>query len=265
MKRFTPVRLIRNEFELDDLIRSSGNDRRLIEQDFALMTIASALATVYRDSLCFKGGFVLRHAHGHTRFSRDIDATRINPPGHKLDRTEVAGVIQGAGMPNLLTLKPDDPTTDSGRSLDFDRIRYMAPTGGGQVSVELSYREDVIEEPVLAEVGPPYFEPFPIPVMSIHEIAAEKLRTLAQRVRPTDLADLAMVLAAHPIDDARVRALASEKFKLVKQGDQALRIKRNVETMSAGYGAAVRAVAPDAPDFETASKTVLKRLSLLLP
>ena len=34
-----PIRLIRNEFELQDLVELSGRDATLIERDFALMTI----------------------------------------------------------------------------------------------------------------------------------------------------------------------------------------------------------------------------------
>lgn len=85
MAGVTPVRLIRNEFELQDLVDSLGRDSALVEQDFALMTIAAGLVAEYGDALCFKGGFVLRHVHGHERFSKDIDATRINPPKNKLD------------------------------------------------------------------------------------------------------------------------------------------------------------------------------------
>ncbi|MEJ7826307.1 MAG: nucleotidyl transferase AbiEii/AbiGii toxin family protein, partial [Solirubrobacteraceae bacterium] len=183
----SPVRRIRNAFELDDIIATLGVDAGLVERDFALMTIAAGLVAEYGDALCFKGGFVLRHVHGHERFSKDIDATRINPPKNKLDPVEVAAAISRAGMKNLMTLAPESPRTDSGRSLDFDRIRYTGPLGTGLVSVEVSYREDVVEQPELVEVGAPYYEPFPIPVMQLEEIVAEKLRAIAQRDRPTDL------------------------------------------------------------------------------
>jgi hypothetical protein len=163
---------------------------------------------------------VLRHVHGHERFSRDIDATRINPPKHKLDAAAVAATIRGSGTRNLVRLNPGTPETDSGRSLDFDRT---GPAGRGIVSVEISYREDVIEAPDLAAVGEPYYDPFVIPVMTINEIVAEKLRALAQRLRPTDLADVAMVLRDNEIDAARVRVLAATKFELVSSGNQRTR------------------------------------------
>lgn len=78
--------------------------------------------------------------------------------------------------------------------------------------MEVSYREDVILPPSVASIGEPYYKPFEIPVLQLDEIAAEKLRTLAQRSRPTDLSDLVMVLECHTIIDSRVRRLAEKKF-----------------------------------------------------
>jgi predicted nucleotidyltransferase component of viral defense system len=261
----TPVRLIRNEFELQDLIERLGRDSTLIERDFALMTIAAGLVAAYGDALCFKGGFVLRHVHGHQRFSKDIDATRINPPRHKLDSGAVAAVIRGAGVRNLLSLTPGAPAADSGRSLDFGSIRYVGPLGTGIVSVEVSYREDVVEAPDMVAVGPPYYEPFRIPAMTLAEIVAEKLRALAQRDRPTDLADLAMILGKGGIDEDRVRLLAGRKFELVKAGNRRVRIEDTIARLAAQYDEAVGAVAADAPTYADASELVLGSLNALLP
>lgn len=260
-----PVLLIRNQFELQDLVDRLGRDAALLERDFALMTIAAGLVSAYGGQLCFKGGFVLRHVHGHERFSGDIDATRINPPKNKLDSVDMAATIRGAGMRNLLSLEPGAPATDTGRSLDFDRVRYRGPLGSGVVAVEVSYREDVIEPPQLVAVGAPYYEPFEIPVMQLDEIVAEKLRALAQRVRPTDLSDVAMVLADSEIDVSHVRILTARKFELVREGDRQARIEGNIAAMAAGYDAAVAAVAPDAPDYRSASTIVVARLASLLP
>jgi predicted nucleotidyltransferase component of viral defense system len=260
-----PVRRIRNEYELQDLVERLGRDGSLIERDFALMTIAAGLVADYGDALCFKGGFVLRHVYGHERFSRDIDATRINPPKNKLDATQLAATIKGASLRNLLTLNPGVPATDSGRSLDFDHVAYTGPLGKGVVSLEVSYREAVVEAPDLVEVGDPYYEPFQIPVMQLDEIVAEKLRALSQRDRPTDLADLAVILQSGAVDAGRVRGLVPRKFEIVKAGDHRSRVETRVLGMASSYDNAVAAVAPDAPDYEAACHCVLTKLSSLIP
>jgi predicted nucleotidyltransferase component of viral defense system len=260
-----PVLRIRNEYELQDLIETAGRDGSLIERDFALTMIAAGLVAEYGDALCFKGGFVLRHVYGHERFSKDIDTTKINPPKSKLDSEHVAITIRESGMRNLLSLNAGTPATDTGRSLDFDNIRYSGPLGGGFVSVEVSYREDLVNEPRLVAVGHPYYEPFEIPVMQLDEIVAEKLRALAQRQRPTDLSDLAMILRDNKIDKRPIPDLVTKKFELVKAGDRQSRIENNILAMGAEYDDAVSAVAPDAPDYATARDLVLCHLPTMLP
>lgn len=260
-----PVRRIHTEFDLQDLVEQLGADPTLIERDFALVTLAAGLVREYGDSLCFKGGFVLRHVYGHARFSKDIDSTRINPPKNKLDAVEVAAAIKRSGVRNLLTLTPGEPAHDSKFSLDFDSVGYRGPLGSGTVAVEVSYREDVIEKPQIAAIGPPYYDPFEIPVLQLVEIVAEKLRALAQRIRVTDLSDIAMVLEDHEIDDAHVRVLAAEKLKLVRSGNVSERILTNIEAMKPQYDAAVLATAPDAPAYSDARTIVSTRLGALLP
>jgi predicted nucleotidyltransferase component of viral defense system len=260
-----PVRLIHNDFELQDLIETLSVDAALIERDFALVTVVAGLVNEYGNTLCFKGGFVLRHVYGHERFSKDIDATRINPPKNKLDAAEVAATIRAASIRNLLTFNPREPATDSGRSLDFDDIPFSGPIREGHIAVEVSYREDVIETPYVAHIGEPYFEPFEIPVLQLDEIVAEKLRALVQRTRQTDLSDLAMVIERHDVHDARVKTLAAQKFKLVKDGNHAVRIKTNIATMAAQYDSTIPAVAPDAPPYKAASAAVLSKLAAWLP
>jgi predicted nucleotidyltransferase component of viral defense system len=74
-------------------------------------------------------------------------------------------------------------------------------------------------------------------VLTLEETVAEKLRTLLQRLRPTDLSDLALILRDHGnhLDRAHVRELAVAKFTLVKQGDRQGRIESNIEGMRASY------------------------------
>lgn len=101
--------------------------------------------------------------------------------------------------------------------------------------------------------------------MVLAEIVAEKLRALAQRDRPTDLADLAMVLDRDEVDEGRVRDLAEIKFRLVKAGNHRARIEETIERLRLSYDAAVAAVAPDAPPYASAARTVAGRLTSLLP
>lgn len=198
--------------------------------------VDSLLRAASRDSaflgqLVFKGGIVLRHAHGHLRFSKDIDATRHAPPGHKLEAGDVTTAIRDASIHNVVQFVPDEPATDSARSLDFDSVHVTGEVfPDSEVQVEVSYREAVVGTPVPVHLGSPFYEPFEVLTVEVEEMAAEKLRALAQRLRETDLADLAVMLNDGTINDDSVARFAETKFELVKQGraNRIDRIERNL-------------------------------------
>jgi predicted nucleotidyltransferase component of viral defense system len=262
-----PRRLIHNEYDLQDIAEQQDWPIELIERDFALVTVAAHLVDQFPGQLCFKGGFVLRHVRGHARFSGDLDATRTNPPKRKIAATEIAEAMRHATDEPMLRIDPGVPATDSQNSLDFDQIAFHTPHHDGRIAVEISYREAVIDEPEWADIGPPYYAEFQVPVLTLEETVAEKLRTLLQRLRPTDLSDLALILRDHggQLDRAHVRELAVAKFTLVKQGDRQGRIESNVEAMRASYEETVPGLAPDAPPFAEARGLVLAALTTLLP
>jgi predicted nucleotidyltransferase component of viral defense system len=252
--------------DLRDLAVAQGIPLEWAERDYLLVSIDAGLEQAFPGQLCFKGGFVLRHVYGHSRFSQDVDSTRQAPPHHKLDQAAVAAVIQAAGRP-LFRVRKVVAATDSERSLDFDKIHYRGPIGDGDVSVEVSYREAIQVPPIPLPVGPPYYDTFDLPTMAPREMAAEKLRTLAQRRRPRDLLDAGMLLTglAGPIDDADVAALIPVKFSpgLVRPGNHAERIRTNVRMMERTFDVAVHAVMQDPPAYEPMARAVLSRLDRL--
>jgi predicted nucleotidyltransferase component of viral defense system len=262
-----PRRLIHNEYDLQEIAELQDRPIELIERDFALVTVAAHLVDQFPGQLCFKGGFVLRHVRGYTRFSGDLDATRTNPPNHKIAASEIAEAMRRATDEPMLRIDPGAPATDSRHSLDFDQIAFHTPHHDGQIAVEISYREAVVDEPEWAAIGSPYYAQFQIPVLTLEETVAEKLRTLLQRQRPTDLSDLALILreSGDQLDRDHVSQLAAKKFTLVKQGDRRRRIEANVEEMRATYVQTISGLAPDAPSFADAQKLVLDALPTLLP
>jgi predicted nucleotidyltransferase component of viral defense system len=258
-------RRIHTEFDLADLAEELSIPLPELERDFLLVSIAATLETDFPGALCLKGGFVLRHVHGQGRLSVDIDATRHDPPRLKLESTDVGRSITRAGG-SLFRVRVAEPATDSGQSLDFDRVLYNGPVGRGRVAVEVSYREALVMSPRRVSIGPPFFDPFPVAAMAPEEMVAEKLRTLAQRRRPTDLSDLAFLLAVVGIDDVQVQQVVPEKFKpgLVQPGNHEARIRQNIDEIGSGYDESVRAVAPGAASYAEARDLVLSRLKGLL-
>ena len=211
---------------------------------------------------------MLRHAHGHLRFSKDVDATRHAPPAHKLEAAEVAAVIRDASIQNIMQFVPGEPATDSAKSLDFDRVHVSGEVfPDSDVQVEVSYREAVVGTPIPVHIGSPFYEPFEILTMEPAEMAAEKLRALAQRLRETDLADLAVLLGDRTINAADIARFALSKFELVKQGraNRIDRIERNLQELAETYDNVVPSLFPDAPTYRAAASTVWPRIKALVP
>ena len=263
-----PIRLWGGVYELLDLLERMPGGMAFAVRDFALVTLAGQLSETFPGQLVFKGGFVLRHAHGHLRFSKDVDATRHAPPAHKLEADEVAAAIRDASIHNVVQFVPDEPATDSARSLDFDKVRVTGEVfPDSDVQVEVSYREAVVGMPVSAAIGSPFYEPFEILTMEVAEMAAEKLRALAQRLRETDLADLAVMLQDEAVRDDEVARFAETKFELVKQGraNRIERVERNLRELAATYDDVVPQLFPDAPSYREAEEIVWPRIKAMVP
>lgn len=255
-------------YELVDMLEAVPGGMTFAVRDFALVTLAGELSAAFPGQLVFKGGFVLRHAHGHMRFSKDIDATRHAPPTHKLEADEVAAAIRKAGIQNVVQFVPGEPATDSARSLDFDKVHVAGQAfPDSDVQVEVSYREAVIGTPVPVHIGHPFYEPFEVLTMQVDEMAAEKLRALAQRLRETDLADLAVMLKNSAVSDDAVARFAAIKFELVKQGraNRIERIERNLGELAQTYDNVVPQLFPSAPTYREAADIVWPRIRSLVP
>jgi predicted nucleotidyltransferase component of viral defense system len=255
-------------YQLDDLLSEMPGGMEVAARDFALLTLVGHLSATFPRELVFKGGFVLRHVHGFLRFSSDADSTRHAPPLHKLDADEVAKAMREASVNDIVRFDPQAPATDSARSLDFDDVRISGSTiPSGRVQIEISYREGVVAEPASAYVGAPFYDPFEILVMTLPEMSAEKLRALAQRIRPTDLADLAKMLMREDVVDEDIARIAPHKFELVRQGNdnRVERIEQHLREMKADYDAVVPGLFPEAPPYVEAMDIVWPRIKKLIP
>jgi len=255
-------------YELLDMLEAMPGGMGFAVRDFALVTLTGELSAAFPGQLVFKGGFVLRHAHGHLRFSKDVDATRHAPPAHKLEADDVAAAIREASIQNVVQFVPGEPATDSARSLDFDKVHVAGEVfPDSDVQIEVSYREAVLGTPVPVDIGHPFYEPFEILTMQVEEMAAEKLRALAQRLRETDLADLAVMLNDGAIDDAAIAGFAVTKFELVRQGraNRVDRIERNLGELAHTYDDVVPQLFPGAPTYREATDIVWPRIKSLVP
>lgn len=180
----------------------------------------------------------------------------------------MAKAIRQASIHNIVRFNPDPPATDTGRSLDFDHVEVIGETfPNSSVQVEVSYREAMVDAPVSALIGSPFYREFQVLTMAVEEMAAEKLRALAQRQRPTDLADLAVLLERSPEGDESITRLALVKFELVAEGraKRIDRIERRLTDMADTYDIVVPGLFPEAPSYREAMAIVWPRITGLVP
>ena len=134
-------------------------------------------------------------------------------------------------------------------------ISYTGPLRiPGTVEVEVSFREQAHLPPRSRQFLSPFRDPFPVTVLDLHEMVAEKIRALYQRGNPRDLYDLWFVLAkrAIPLDPATVAAMIPTKFRLVSGGWRRQHLYDAIEAQRRAWDDAFRSLVLDPPAFEEA-------------
>lgn len=169
---------------LQETAEAMGVDLLFLERDWVLTEIIFHLAQRPEYRLVLKGGRALRHIYGSSRLSKDVDYAS----SQRLD-FDVLRQYLSIRYPRLrLPTQPAGPTK---YGLTVRPIAYIGPLNvPGTVEVEISYRENVALDPRPLLYHSPFRDPFPVTVMDLHEMVAEKVRALYQRGNPRDLYDL---------------------------------------------------------------------------
>ena len=259
-------RLVNSDYELQDVADQLEISLEDAARDLALLAVMASLADDFGDRIIFKGGSALRFAHGATRTSRDTDATVVNPAKAPIPSDQVMAVIEKARMGQFLRYNlPKRPVTENKYSLDIDKIEFSCAEVAGTLDVELSFREALVLEPIRQPIGEPYFEPFEVFSMRPVEMAGEKLRTLAQRQRGTDLSDCVLVEELSKPELSDLPRVREKKFELVRKGIGAAELIERVDALQARYVRDVRAIEPGAPEYDMARAAALRLIKAAWP
>jgi len=248
-----------NPATLQEMAEEVGVEPLVLERDWVLTEIIYHLAqqTVGQD-LVLKGGQALRHVYGSGRFSKDVDYVARRR-------------VEFAELRDLLTIRyptlrpPTTPPTSTKFGLKIDPITYTGPLRApGTVEVEVSFHEDVQLPVRHMEYISPFREPFPVAVMDLHEMVAEKVRAMVQRGNPRDLYDLWFIFSQidAQIVGETVARLIPLKFAppLVSRGWKKHALYTNIKTKEAEWDTALRALVVDPPPFDDAMDVVEKAL-----
>jgi predicted nucleotidyltransferase component of viral defense system len=197
-----------DRLEVPDFSREVGLAPEIVEKDYALGWMLGAIYShedLQADWL-FKGGTCLKKCCFETyRFSEDLDFTLRNPDHLNQEFltstfSEIADWIyeqSGIELPRDAIAFDIYENPRGGRSVQ-GRIAYRGPPqrrgSVPKVKLDLTDDERIVLEPVWREVHHPYQDRRDEGIHALcycyEELFAEKIRALAERMRPRDLYDV---------------------------------------------------------------------------
>lgn len=172
---------------------ADGVDARTVERDYVLAHVMAGVATEQGcEQLVFKGGTALRLCYiDDYRYSADLDFSLKQgvsvAQGAQVVSDACERVAAANGFPLLQVVD-----TSAG-----PRIEYEGPLGSKRRKLKLDLADDeLILDPQDQALLPRYSDlaKVSVQVYSEHEIAAEKLRCVMQRVQARDLFDIYQLL-----------------------------------------------------------------------
>ena len=213
-----------------------GLTTEVIEKDYVLGWI---LAGIYshpdlKSAWLFKGGTCLKKCFFETyRFSEDLDFT-IKASGHINEQflrtaftTVATWVYENCGVEIPVdTISAEVYVNPRGKQAVQGKFGYRGPLqrSGSVPRIKLDLTEDerVVLDPVLREVHHPYSDKpdagIPALCYRYEELFAEKLRALAERLRPRDLYDVIHFFRHDEIPCDRTLVVSTLKEKCAFKG-----------------------------------------------
>jgi predicted nucleotidyltransferase component of viral defense system len=167
---------------------------QIAEKDYILALVLQLISrSPLGKTLVFKGGTSLHHCYlEQQRFSEDLDFSSGQQP---VLFNEVQAVLTSV---DYLTIKKH---YQSPATIKIERLLYTGPIGFPN-SIKLDI--DVLQNVLLPVQEIPYRTAwgidFPVRVMDIREICAEKLRAMSDRARYRDFFDVYLILKTYKLD-----------------------------------------------------------------
>lgn len=254
---------IRPLIDLAQVTKAAARDgvtAQVVERDYVLSHVLSGLYSMDEtDRIIFKGGTALRACYFEEyRYSADLDFSLIEgmSVGQALQKLEAAlrVCVEEAAFAELQLLTRPTP-----------RISYTGPLGKSR-PIKLDLADDeLVEEPTSKPLIGRYMD-LPklgeIPVYTLTEVAAEKLRCLLQRVLCRDVFDLHYALETGRIVVAECWEVFERKAAHRGKDPAALlaRLDELEGRLRAPWREELSDYMQDPPDFETVWRELRRQL-----
>ena len=249
--------------DLDEYSSRLGYTRGQTEKDYMQYHALQFIGRTTGDDLVFKGGTCLQKIFGLDRFSEDLDFT-LKPGAREspgLDR--LTGHFEALGYPAVKRPAAGRGGKGSFRILVEGPLFDGGPMSRCSMTVNISSRGDIVREPLVKRLVPPYAEISPMAVhhMEAGEILAEKVRALVTREKARDLYDLHFLLGKGVRPD---RSLVDAKLSFYDVRLSRAILQRSVASKTRMWARELGPLLRSAPlDFRAVSKEVLEGLDIL--
>jgi predicted nucleotidyltransferase component of viral defense system len=217
--------------ELLDLATDFGLQANVVEKDYALGWLLAGIGQhgATRDTWIFKGGTCLKKCFFETyRFSEDLDFTLLDAT--HLDERFLSSLFEEIGEwvyeQTGLLLPPEARkfevfTNPRGGTSAEGRVGYRGPLGRAgdapRVKLDLTDHERLVLPVDRREVHHPYSdrpaEGIRVSSYCFEEVFAEKVRALAERLRPRDLYDVVHLYRRKELHPDRLRLMQALQEK----------------------------------------------------
>lgn len=260
--------------ELLEFATDYGLAPDVVEKDYALGWVLAALGQHPEtgDTWLFKGGTCLKKCFFETyRFSEDLDFTLLEP-GHldeafllKIFNDIAAWVYDETGM----VLPPEARKAEvyknprGGKSAE-GRIGYRGPLGRAadapRIKLDLTDDERIVLDPDSREVHHPYSDRptngIRVTTYCFEEVFAEKIRALAERLRPRDLYDVVHLYRRHDLTLEHIKIITTLQSKCEFKGIdvptlQSIRESPRVAELQVSWSQMLAHQLPALPSFES--------------
>jgi len=200
----------------------------VVEKDYFLTLLLDGISNFpIKDNLVFKGGTALRKVYfKHYRYSEDLDFTLRKPMKEKEIEESFNGIFEYLKNEHNAEFTIRD--FYSKKWFTDIKIQFVGLRGvKNTIALDLMSDELIADKIEEKAVFNPYYEKkFSIPVYSMEEILAEKLRSFMQRTRIRDYYDVWYILTHEKdeLDQKKLKRILAKKaeYKKLQMPDKLL-------------------------------------------
>jgi predicted nucleotidyltransferase component of viral defense system len=178
---------------------------QIAEKDYLLALVMQLISqSLLGKKLVFKGGTALHHCYlEQQRFSEDLDFSSLQQP---ISFEEIQKVISSV---DYLTIKKH---YQSKATIKIERLLYTGPLGfPNSLKLDIDLLQNVLLPVKEMIYRTPWGIEFPVRVMDIREILAEKIRAMSDRARYRDFFDVYLIQKAYQLDPQEILSYVRQK------------------------------------------------------